>query len=37
MNSLEITPLGFAAGAQIRGIDLRKPLSDADQRLINAA
>lgn len=37
MNSLEITPLGFAAGAQIRGIDLRKPLSEADQRLINAA
>jgi len=37
MNSLEIIPLGFAAGAQIRGIDLRKPLSDADQRLINAA
>jgi len=37
MNSLEITPLGFAAGAQIRGIDLRKPLTNSQHEEINKA
>jgi taurine dioxygenase len=37
MNSLEITPLGFAAGAQIRGIDLRKPLTNSQHEEIYKA
>ena len=37
MSSINIVPLGFAAGARVEGIDLRKPLSDADQRRINDA
>ncbi len=37
MSSINIVPLGFAAGARVEGIDLRKPLSDADQRRINEA
>ncbi|MGQ0583240.1 MAG: TauD/TfdA dioxygenase family protein [Reyranella sp.] len=34
---IKIIPLGFAAGAQVVGVDLSKPLSDADQRHINEA
>lgn len=37
MSSINIVPLGFAAGARVEGVDLRKPLSDADQRRINQA
>ena len=37
MSMIEIVPLGFAAGAEVRGVDLRQPLSDADQRRINEA
>lgn len=35
--SLTVKPLGFAAGAEIRGIDLRRPLDAADQLRINEA
>jgi len=34
---MTITQLGFAAGAQVNGIDLRKPLSNEDQHRINEA
>lgn len=37
MNSIKITQLGFAAGAQVTGIDLRKPLSNEDQHRIHEA
>lgn len=37
MSMIKIVPLGFAAGAQVVGVDLSKPLSDADQRRINEA
>lgn len=37
MSSMTITQLGFAAGAQVTGIDLRKPLSNEDQHRINEA
>jgi taurine dioxygenase len=37
MSTLSITPLGFAAGAEVSGIDLRKPLNLEDQRRINEA
>ncbi|MDP1838440.1 MAG: TauD/TfdA family dioxygenase [Reyranella sp.] len=37
MSMIKIIPLGFAAGAQVVGVDLRQPLSDADQRRINEA
>ena len=37
MSMIEIVPLGFAAGAEVRGVDLSQPLGDADQRRINAA
>jgi len=37
MSSMTITQLGFAAGAQVNGIDLRKPLSNEDQHRINEA
>lgn len=37
MSALNIIALGFAAGAQVTGVDLRKPLSDADQCRINEA
>lgn len=30
MNQIEITPLGFAAGAEVTGLDLREPLKPAD-------
>jgi taurine dioxygenase len=34
MSAITVTPLGFAAGAEISGIDLRTPLSDAQHRQI---
>lgn len=34
MNAITVTPLGFAAGAQISGIDLREPLSNAQHQQI---
>ncbi|MDB5415239.1 MAG: taurine dioxygenase [Rubritepida sp.] len=37
MSTLTITPLGFAAGAEVTGIDLRKPLDAADRLRINEA
>jgi taurine dioxygenase len=37
MSSMRITPLGFAAGAQVTGVDLRKPLSNEDQGRIHEA
>lgn len=37
MGSLTIAPLGFAAGAQVSGIDLREPLDAADRLRINEA
>jgi len=37
MNSLTITPLGFAAGAEVSGINLREPLDAADRLRINEA
>jgi len=37
MSTITVTPLGFAAGAQVTGIDLRAPLSELQQRQINKA
>lgn len=37
MSSIKVTPLGFAAGAQVTGVDLRKPLSNEDQSRIHEA
>lgn len=37
MSDLKITPLGFAAGAQVTGVNLSKPLSSADREAIHAA
>jgi taurine dioxygenase len=37
MNDLNIRPLGFAAGAEVTGLDLRRPLAEADRRAINDA
>lgn len=35
--SIEITPVGYAAGAEVRGIDLKKPLSRHDRNVIHEA
>lgn len=37
MSAITVTPLGFAAGAEITGIDLREPLSNAQIAEINKA
>lgn len=37
MGALTVTPLGFAAGAEVTGIDLREPLDAADRVRINEA
>ena len=37
MSTITVTPLGFAAGAQVTGVDLAKPLSELQQRQINKA
>lgn len=37
MSQIKIAPLGFAAGAEVTGVDLSKPLSSADQTIINQA
>jgi taurine dioxygenase len=37
MNDLNIRPLGFAAGAEVTGLDLRRTLAEADRRAINDA
>ena len=37
MSQIKIAPLGFAAGAEVTGVDLSKPLSSADQSVINQA
>ena len=37
MSTITVTPLGFAAGAQVTGVDLRAPLSELQQRQINKA
>jgi taurine dioxygenase len=37
MSTITVTPLGFAAGAQITGVDLRAPLGELQQRQINKA
>lgn len=37
MSALTVTPLGFAAGAEVSGIDLAKPLDAADRLRINEA
>ncbi|WP_422017488.1 TauD/TfdA dioxygenase family protein [Reyranella sp.] len=37
MSAINITPLGFAAGAQVTGVDLRKPLSNEDHSRIHEA
>lgn len=37
MSTITVTPLGFAAGAQVTGVDLSKPLSELQQRQINKA
>jgi taurine dioxygenase len=37
MGALTITPLGFAAGAEVSGFDLREPLDAADRIKINEA
>ncbi len=37
MSTITVKPLGFAAGAEITGIDLGKPLTELQQRQINKA
>ena len=37
MSDLTIRPLGFAAGAEVTGLDLRRPLAEADRRAIHDA
>lgn len=37
MSQIEITPLGFAAGAEVSGVDLSKPLEPTDRDRIYAA
>lgn len=37
MSQIEIVPLGFAAGAEVTGLDLRQPLDAADLALIKQA
>ncbi|MBU2089345.1 MAG: TauD/TfdA family dioxygenase, partial [Alphaproteobacteria bacterium] len=37
MSHIEIAPMGFAAGAEVTGLDLRKPLDPADRTMINEA
>jgi taurine dioxygenase len=37
MSTITVTPLGFAAGAQLTGVDLGKPLTELQQRQINKA
>ena len=37
MSTITVKPLGFAAGAEITGIDLARPLTELQQRQINKA
>lgn len=37
MSDINITPLGFAAGAEVTGLDLRKPLDAEDRAVVNDA
>ena len=37
MSTITVTPLGFAAGAQVTGVDLGAPLGELQQRQINKA
>jgi taurine dioxygenase len=37
MSNIEVRPLGYAAGAEVLGLDLRKPLSSTEVDQVNAA
>lgn len=37
MSNIEVRPLGYAAGAEVLGLDLRKPLSSTEVEQVNAA
>ncbi|MBS0550512.1 MAG: TauD/TfdA family dioxygenase, partial [Proteobacteria bacterium] len=37
MSTITVKPLGFAAGAEVTGVDLSKPLTELQQKQINKA
>lgn len=37
MSRIDVRPLGYAAGAEVRGLDLRRPLTELDVAGVNAA
>jgi taurine dioxygenase len=37
MNNINVTPLGYAVGGQVTGLDLRKPMSSSELEAVTAA
>jgi taurine dioxygenase len=37
MNNINVTPLGYAVGGQVTGLDLRKPMSSSEVEAVTAA